>query len=236
MSKLSKIINIIKDSISPKYCYSCKKEWHFLCPQCLQKINTHNPFCYICKEINNKFEVHEKCNKNVNYDKVIVKFHYKDNLIKKLIKDSKFYNRQEILYELWQSLSTIFMENELIENKDNFLIVSSPMYFLRKLKRWYNHSEILGKVISENVDIKANFKIIKKVKHTKQQSKLNKMEREENLKNCFKINKKFINDIKDKTVILVDDVISTWTTINEIAKLLKDNWVKKVIWLIIASD
>jgi len=34
----------------------------------------------------------------------------------------------------------------------------------------------------------------------------------------------------------MDDVISTWTTLNEISKLLKNNWVKYVIWLIVASD
>ena len=37
-------------------------------------------------------------------------------------------------------------------------------------------------------------------------------------------------------VIIVDDVISTGATINEISKVLKENWASKIIWLIVASD
>jgi predicted amidophosphoribosyltransferase len=59
------------------------------------------------------------------------------------------------------------------------------------------------------LDIKANFKIVNKVKYSRQQSKLSKYERENNLKNSFKISKNYINQIKGKTIIIVDDVIST---------------------------
>jgi ComF family protein len=236
MSKLSTIINLIKDIISPKICYSCKKEWHFLCPQCLQNIKKYNWFCYNCKLKSDDFEIHKKCQKYVYYEKVIILTHYKNNLIKKLIKDSKFYSRQEILNDFWQYLSTLFLENEWVINKKDYIIISSPMYFFRKIVRWYNQSEILSKSISKNLEIDYNFKIIKKVKHTKQQSKLTKQDREKNLENVFQINKKYIEQIKWKTIIIVDDVISTWTTINEISKILKENKVKKVIWLVIASD
>lgn len=236
MSKLSNIINFVKDIISPKYCYSCKKEWHFLCPFCLQKITTHNSFCYCCKLRSDKFEIHKNCKKYVYYDKIIVKFHYRENIIKKLIKDSKFYSRQEILYDFGQSLSTLFLENEVFDNKEDFIITSSPMYFLRTIMRGYNHSEILAKIISKTLWVKYNFKIIKKIKNTKQQSKLSKIERENNLKNSFSINKKYREEIKWKTIIIIDDVVSTWSTINEMSQILKENEVKKVVWLVIASD
>lgn len=236
MSKLSNIINFIKDIISPKYCYSCKKEWHFLCLDCLQKLNKHKPFCYQCKLISDKFEIHKKCNKFVYYDKIIVNFHYRENVIKKLIKDAKFYSRQEIFNDFWQSLSTMFLENEVIDYREDCLIISSPMYFLRELKRWYNQSEYLAKIVSEKTLIKAYFNIVKKTRTTKQQSKLSKNERENNLKDSFTINKKYLNLIKWKNIVIVDDVISTGSTINEIAKVLKQNWVKKVIWLVVASD
>jgi predicted amidophosphoribosyltransferase len=46
------------------------------------------------------------------------------------------------------------------------------------------------------LDLKVNNRIIKKVKHTKQQSKLSKLDREKNLENSFKINKKCFDTIK----------------------------------------
>ena len=45
-----------------------------------------------------------------------------------------------------------------------------------------------------------------------------------------------MNLVKDKKVIIVDDVVSTWATINEISSILKQKWVKKIIWLVVASD
>lgn len=236
MSTLSNIINFIKDTISPKVCYSCKIEWHFLCLQCLQKINKYSSFCYVCKLNSDNFEIHKKCKKYVFFDKIIVYTHYKNNTIKKLIKDAKYYGRQEVLYDFWLQLSTMFLENENISIKTDYIIIPSPMHFLRKLSRWYNQSEILAKTIALKTGINYNKYVLKKIKNTKQQSKLQKHERDNNLKDCFKVNKKYIEDVKGKNIILVDDVISTWATINEISKVLKEAWVKKVIWLIIASD
>lgn len=233
---MSKIINFIKDIISPKYCYSCNIEWHFLCPDCLSKMKNFKEFCFVCKQVNYEFCIHEKCKKDVYYDKVIILTHYKNLVIKKLIKHSKFYWKKDILNDFWQYLSTILFKNEEILNKDDYVIIPAPMYFIRRLVRWYNHSEVLSKVISKNTWIFYTKRLIKKVKHTIQQSKLTKKERESNLKNVFKLNDELLDFIRWKSIIVVDDVISTWTTINEISKLLKQNWVKSVIWLVIASD
>ena len=74
--------------------------------------------------------------------------------------------------------------------------------------------------------------ILSKIKLTKQQSKLDRKNRINNLKDSFRINQ----SVENKILIVIDDVISTWTTLNEVSKLLKQNWAKTVIWLIIASD
>lgn len=231
-----KIINFIKDIIAPKRCYSCNKEWHFLCSFCDYKLPKLNPYCYICKKETSNFEIHKSCQKNFYFDKVIVYNHYKENLIKKLIKDSKFFNKKDILEDLSFYLSNKFLENENIFNKDNYLILPVPMNFFRRIKKWYNQSEILASEISRITWIDYNKNVLKRIKNTKQQSLLSKKERESNLLNVFKINKKYIKNLELKKVILVDDVISTWSTINEISKILKQNWVLKIIWLCVASD
>jgi ComF family protein len=115
-------------------------------------------------------------------------------------------------------------------------LIFPPMWFFKKLKRWYNHSEIIAKYISKKTNIKLEKNLIKKSKTTRQQSLLNRQDRLENLNNAFKIANNQIDNIDKKTFIIVDDVISTWSTINEISKILKENWAKKVIWLIVASD
>ena len=236
MKFIINFLKLIKDIIAPKKCYSCNKEWHFLCNDCYFKLDNFESFCYICKRPIYNFEIHEECKEWIYFDKIIVLTHYKNKVIKKLIKDWKYYNKKDIFEDFWKYLWELFLDNENIKENNDYLIISTPMYFLRKYKRWYNQAEILASHISKNTDIKYEKNVIKKIKNTEQQSKNSKFNRVKNLENSFKISKNKASKIINKNIILVDDVISTWTTINELSRILKQNWVKKVIWLVIASD
>lgn len=232
------LFKFIKDTIAPKKCYSCQREWHFLCLQCLSKLSNFRPFCYICKDFSDNYKIHEDCKKSVYYDRLIVLSHYKNKEISKLIKDAKFYNKKDILEDFAKYLSDLLLKNiwDLWLAKSDFILIPVPMYFLRKIYRWYNQSEILAKYIGDFSRIKVEDKLIKRVKNTRQQSKLKKQNRRQNLEKAFKIDKKVLDKLDKKVFILVDDVVSTWTTLNEVSKLLKESWVENIIWLVIASD
>lgn len=231
-----KIINFFKDLIAPKKCYSCSKEWHFLCSNCFDSIGYFESICPVCKQSSRHFEVHFYCkNDFVYYDKLIILTHYKNTAIKHLIKDAKFYQRKDILEDLSVYLwNTLFYHCD--EKMEDLIFISTPMYFWKKILRGYNQSEILTLYLSKIFWVFYHFKIIKKIKSTKQQSHLSKMERKENLKNSYKINQHELLKYKNKTFIIVDDVVSTGTTLNEIAKLLKSQGVTKVYGLCLASD
>lgn len=236
---LDKITKLIKDIIIPKKCYSCKKEWYFLCNKCVKNVDSFNSICYICKKSSKWFKVHESCKKGIHFDNLIILYHYRNNIIKKLIKDAKFYNKKDIFEDFAFYLSNKLIENINIKDKEEYLLIPVPLHFLRKLKRWYNQAEIISSNILDNVWLKFNKKILYKKKNTRQQSWTSKQSRLSNLKNSFKINKKQvdkIDNIKTKTIILIDDVVSTWATLNEISKILKQTWFTKVICLVIASD
>lgn len=231
-----KIFKFLLDIVSPKKCYSCKKEWSFICEDCFSKIYDFEEKCYVCKKFSKNFEIHTDCKEKVFYDKILVLKHYKNPLIQKLVKDWKFYGKTEILEEFSFFMCKKFFKNENTEKLDEFLVISIPSYFLRKLKRWYNSSEVLAKSFVKFSKINYEKNLLKKVKQTKQQSKLNRKERLENLKNSFELNKNFLKNIKNKKILIIDDVISTWSTLNEISSILKQNWVRKIIWITIASD
>ncbi len=236
------MLKFIKDIIAPKKCYSCNWEWHFLCEECFYEIEKKYYFdqvCYVCKKYSKNFEIHDKCKNKVFYDKTIILTHYKINIIKKLIKDFKFYYKKEIKDDLWELLTEKmikYMWEELKSyKKEDFVVISPPMSFFRKLKRWYNHWDLLAKKISENFWFSFEKNLILKNKQTRQQSKLSRQDRLTNLQNAFKINKNKLDIVDKKIIILVDDVISTWTTINEISKILKDYTPLKIIVVTIAS-
>jgi len=236
------MLKFLKDLISPKRCYWCWSEWYFLCEDCFDEIEKHYYFdemCYVCKWFSRNFEVHEECKNNVFYDKVIIMSHYKIKVIKKLIKYFKFYGRKDIVYDFGEYISNKIIKNMKDElskyKKDDFIVVFPPMNLFRKLKRWYNHSEVLAKIISLNLWFNYEKNIILRNRQTRQQSKLNKQERLHNLDEAFKINKKKKDIIDNKIIILVDDVVSTWTTVNELSKILKEHNPLKIVIVTIAS-
>lgn len=228
------MFNFLKDIIAPKKCYSCQREWHFLCPYCLSKMSNFEPICYVCKRENNSFHIHEKCQKWIYYDQMIVVTHYKNKSISKLIKHAKFYGKKDILSDIWYFLSDNLSQNYNINEAD--IIAGIPMNFWKRLKRGYNQADIMANYISKKNNIFYQKNLIKKVKNTRQQSHLSRQERGVNIENCFKINKNYIDIIDKKYIIIVDDVVSTWTTINEASRTLKQHGAKKVIWLCFASD
>lgn len=226
-----KIYNFFLDLIAPKKCLCCKKQGYFLCFSCYSKIEKFSEICYVCKKYSKDFYVHDNCKDNVYYDRVIILKHYKNYYINKLIKDWKFYNKKEVFFDF----SIFFLKLMSKEKLDLFYIVSIPSHFTRKILRWYNSSEVLSICFSELVWL--NYKnILYKNKYTKQQSKLTKKERIFNLKDSFSIYKKYEDFIKWKNFIIMDDVISTWSTINEVSKMLKEKGANRVYSFVISSD
>lgn len=227
------IFTLIKDILAPKKCYWCGNIGSFLCPECLAKIQRHENICYICKQKSTNFEVHNYCkNKSIFYDRIIILYHYKNKIIKKLIKNFKFYSKKEIAIDF-----TYLIDLELKNyDKSKILLIPTPMFWYKKLLRWYNQSEILINYLREKYDYKTSNKLVKKVKSTKPQSHLSKMQRVNNLKDCFNIDKNLLKNYKNHHIFILDDVVSTASTFNEIAKILKQNWIKEVSCLSIASD
>ncbi len=237
------LIDFFKEILAPKRCYSCRKEWTFLCEKCQKKLKNFSSICYLCKRKSSNFEIHKECKKksleeeNIDFeiDKIIIFSHYKNFVIKKMIEDFKFYFKKDIWEDFSKILTKKFKENN-IEEKENYIIIYPPMFFIKRILRWYNPSKILAKNISKNLGISLEKNILKKAKNTKSQKFLSRQDRLINLNNSLKINKKQVDKIVDKNIIIVDDIISTWATLNEIVKILKKAGAKKVVWLIVASD
>ncbi len=116
-----------------------------------------------------------------------------------------------------------FMGNYLKESSwadfENSVLVPVPLHPAKKRERGYNQAELMAKGISEVTGIAVNTKLVRRVKNTATQTKMNREERIENMKNAFAPQ----NKIKSKTVIIIDDVYTTGTTINSVAEVIKTN-------------
>ena len=99
-------------------------------------------------------------------------------------------------------------------------IIAVPIFFLRKIKRGFNQANIIAKIISDRFKIKNFSNCIVRKKHTPPQIKIeNYEERKKNVKNIFKLKNSFECD----NLLIVDDIITSCATVNEIAILLRKN-------------
>ena len=108
-----------------------------------------------------------------------------------------------------------------------------PMTKKAEKKRGFNQCKLMARNIGYHTNIPVS-NCIKKIKNTKEQKTLTKEERIINLKGVFKINN--VKDIKNKNVILIDDVMTTGATINECKYILKKSGVKQITVLTIAKS
>lgn len=228
------MLKFLLDIIAPKRCLVCKCYWKYVCDECYEKIRDFENICYVCKNRSTHFEVHNECRHDIFYDKVIILKHYKAEKFWQIIKQAKFYHKKEVFRELVEYLYEAFLIHQKIRKKEDFCIVSVPGYWIKRLKRDYNSSEVLAQYFSKISGIPYRKNVIKKIKNTLQQSKLDRKKRLANLKNSFII--KNSSYISWKKILIIDDVISTGTTINEISRILKQEGVNEIIGLCLASN
>lgn len=126
---------------------------------------------------------------------------------------------------------------DLLKNYDT--IIPVPISKKRYKQRGYNQSSLIAKklakeLLKENFKIKYNDDCLFKTKNVIEQSKLNKDNREKNIKGAYEIF--HINQLKNKKILLVDDIYTTGSTLRECSKILKKSNPKKIGVLTIAKD
>jgi ComF family protein len=127
-------------------------------------------------------------------------------------------------------LGRYLAENAPLKLIEKRTVIFPPMKFLDKLLRTFNQAEILADRVAKAHDLKFDPKLLKKVRKTAHQAGLDYEERTKNLKDAFALTR----CVKGESFLIVDDVCTTASTIEEIAKLLKKNGAKNVNGLTLA--
>jgi ComF family protein len=113
-------------------------------------------------------------------------------------------------------------------------IVPVPLNIVRRIKRGYNQAELLSREISKLTQKPVIRRSLYRKKMTKPQFKLSKEERIKNIKGSFFVKNK--ERIRNKTILLIDDIITTGATVSACAAALKKSGAKKVYVLSLARD
>lgn len=233
-NKIKKILRQIISALYPVRCPVCDRivdeTGEMICVACMDKLKLISPpWCMRCgKKVANGEELCRQCKgKKVFYKRGRALFEYESAALS--IYRFKYGNRREY---------AMFFGKQMAEYLGDFLmdiqpdaLIPIPLHKKRMRIRGYNQAELLAKCIGENLGIPVRTDLMKREKNTIPQKKLNSEERQNNLKRAFNIVE---NDVKLEKVVLVDDIYTTGTTVNEAAKVLKESGVKEVYFVTLA--
>ncbi len=230
---LKKIINIfapeyeciscgreIIEGTSFMLCENCKNSIEWLngtvCKKCGDKILKGNEICDFCKEKEFAF------NSNLSYC-------YYCDASASIIKGLKYSSRKYYAKYIAQIMA---LANNAFKDVD--IITFVPITDKRRRGRGYNQSEEIANNLAKLVNIKA-INLLVKTFDKKNQAKLSQDQRMKNLIGSFELAENATELIKDKNILIVDDVFTTGATLNECAKVIRNAKPNKITTITFAK-
>ena len=153
-------------------------------------------------------------------------------MIRKVILNYKFKNQSY----LYKTIVNFLLKNEkffeILKSYDTMIPV--PISRKRRKERGYNQSELIAREIAKRVEIDYNNQSLFKTKNIIEQSKLNKEERQRNIQGVYELHNQKL--LQNKKILLIDDIYTTGSTVNECARILKQAQPKSISVFTLAKD
>lgn len=205
-----------------------------LCGQVLSP-DTYICICAVCMNdlIFDSCKFTKIVDKNIRYNYIdgILSLCLYEGKIKKSLYRYKFNNKAQYFRTYGRLLS------ERLKNTVEFnyidMIIAVPLHKNREKERGYNQAKLISKIISKETGIPDRSYVLSRVRDTGAQRLLSGNERQSNVLNAFEVTKP--QEVKDRVILLVDDILTTGNTMNECSKALKKHGAKKVYGIVIAS-
>lgn len=205
--------------IFPKRCLLCAKFDSYFCVDCQSKMKLS-----LYKDNKNGLDCYSL-------------FFYKEPGFASLIHAFKYAGVEDVFADL-QNL--LLNKRELLLDflpLGNFYYLPVPLHRKRLRERGYNQADELAKIFQQILPGTILNNLVQRIKYNKAQAKLGRADRLVNLKGIFALNEFDFSQIKpDDYLLLVDDVLTTGSTLSEIYALLKDKWAGKIIAVVLARD
>ena len=211
------------------FCHECWKAIEFISEPCCEICSHPLQFSF---NVPKHLQICASCHKDKPlFDKLITVFKYTED-IKTVILNFK-YNDKTLLAKPFSKLITTRLISA--QQQDFDMITSVPLHKKKLRQRMYNQASLIAKNIA--VNIKAPFipNLLIRSKYDPSQTTYTKKMRIKNIRGAFAINKKYLESIKGKKILLVDDVITTGATINECCKILKQGNCSSITAVTIAK-
>ncbi|MFH0937076.1 MAG: ComF family protein [Candidatus Daviesbacteria bacterium] len=218
------------DLIFPKICSGCGKWGSYLCNRCVSEIKQGDLICPNCEKAAIGGKTHPLCHKKFGLDGLWSLGVYQ-NPLRSTIQKLKYKFVTEVgntLVDLmvgyWAKYTPEFFQ-DLKKDPEAWVIVPVPLHKKREKFRGFNQSAILGKLLASKMGLKYS-EVLKRVRYTKPQVGMDSWERKKNIKNAFSLDPRLLT--LDSSILLVDDVWTTGSTLKECCYVLKKGGASKV--------
>jgi len=239
VSILTRILNYLLDLIFPKYCIGCGRENLYVCKSCLNQILIlSSAKCFFCDRRSPTGYTCTKCKKkfHTSLSGILVSSEWSDLFLRQIIYKYKYHFIKELADPLAQIMIK-FLEADHYKNllSANTILIPVPLHKKRLIWRGFNQAELLAQKISSRFFIPLNTEVLQRSRDTFPQAEIkNQNNRRNNIRDAFKIINNSIG-LRNKTVILIDDISTTGSTLEECAKTLKPLKPKEIWGFIIAK-
>jgi len=215
-----KLIHIFKgflDFLFPQKCLNCGIRGVIICNKCLMSFPP--PLILNVPNGRNTFAA-------TSYD---------DEIVKKIIWLLKYKGVRTLAKPLADLIFSRLRDEmpQLLKNPGGMVIIPIPLSRKRLKERGYNQAELISRFLSDKMSVRFLPDVLYKKKDTISQVEIkDRKKRLENVKGVFAV--KNPEAVKNKVVILIDDVTTTGATLNEASHILKQSGAKKVVGVVAA--
>jgi competence protein ComFC len=194
----------------------------YLCEACEAKTTRIiPPFCGKCSEpfegaITGTFICANCAHRTIHFETAVAA-HRSRGIVRQVIHDFK-YGRQIHLRHLVTRWLAAGLEDPRLRGRRFDVIIPVPLHPARKRERGFNQASLLAELLSAQISIQSKL-LLERIRYTTTQTALDRTERMENLHNAFRLRKNA--NVRGLRVLLIDDVLTTGSTLNECARILK---------------
>jgi ComF family protein len=211
------------DLIFPRICAGCQQPLQLneelLCTDCRFDLPKTNSHIEVDKKLVNKFAGKVNLEHSLAYLKFV-----KGGKVQKIMHEIKYKDNQELGEMLGRMYGAELRENGFSDKFD--LILPVPLHKKRLIIRGYNQSDCLAKGLAESLKIEWRDNVLKRGIETESQVAKSRLERYENMQDVFYAEN--FEDLKDKRIVIIDDTLTTGSTLESCVLALNDAGAKNV--------
>lgn len=209
----------------PPACVVCSASvdvGQYLCPVCVKKApRITPPFCARCSEpfsgaIDGPFDCANCSHRIIHFD-AAVSIYRSRGIVRKLVHEFKYGHHRHLRYPLAVWLGEA-LDDERLRDRRIDLVIPVPLHAARERHRGFNQALLLAQDLCAAASLQLA-DILQRIRYTTTQTAHDRAERIENLHDAFRLRKNA--DVRGCRVLLIDDVLTTGSTLSECARVLK---------------